>query len=223
MGSEIGDKGLLKRVADSLKIIDPRQMASRLKTDEVIPVIDLSRYIGTSPINPPAANQWTFGTYYSSSGNMFEAQTGSFDVLTGIPAGHIVRVLDFSFVLTSQTEGPIGIDPQFGWRLQYAADEGSVTVLVYERFDFLDGGETDLTVLRYSMHGSHILRNKPTDYAPCVPQAATWKGIIPPGKNPVIVWNLSAIPPEPLDASTCFMDVAITYVHGPAEWGFPPI
>lgn len=43
MSAEIGNKSLLRQVADFLEILDLKVMAGKLKTDAVIPVIDIGR------------------------------------------------------------------------------------------------------------------------------------------------------------------------------------
>lgn len=65
MSSEIGNKALLRRIAAFLEVLDVKQMASRLKTDEVIPVVDIGSVGSQAPL---------------AAFNDYELQSGSFTV-----------------------------------------------------------------------------------------------------------------------------------------------
>lgn len=222
MSSEVGNKSLLKRVADSLQIIDPRQMASRLKTDAIIPVVDISRYIGQAPVEPGGSSEWTYRAI-STETDLRGDSGGVIDIMGGLEDNdRIVRLLNLHWRLVVAIEDPLGGDSNFGFSLLYPIDEMSQKIVDHQRWDNFNGEALAVSDIRYALHGSTSAITNPASSVPAIPVGDTWNGLIPPGKALNLEWVTGIVVPVSTN-SEMTLTVRATYVYGPKSLGVPPI
>lgn len=113
MSSEIGNKSLLKRLADYLQILDVKQFASRLKTDEVIPVIDVGPGMGATYESGTVEEYSVAGStavqfyFINQAAGACLTDDGRFDR----------RVLSAAFHLYFNSEPPLGTRIKWEWVL----------------------------------------------------------------------------------------------------------
>lgn len=224
MSSEIGDKSLLRRVAESLKILDPKLFASRLKTDEVIPVVDVSAWLGAPPITPPASQQWEY-LYGSGTADLSGTNSGVIPISSLIPgydADKIHRVVEFWWKLTAVGATVSGAtDARFDWNLYSADGESNFPYMEWRGWEFVDNDADVVTEIWYALGGCQATPVYPVDAKPLNALGAQWGGLVPPGKdlNMGYYCDYASLP---AGSPGTILDWRAIIVQGDAALGNPP-
>lgn len=168
MDSEVGNKALLRAIADLLQIEDVKRFASDLATERIIPV--------ASVVSPIASPQFRYQGSTFSQDVTGLSTFGSTIVSCG--ESEIARVLTFEVSVASPTA--FGVPATIGMQGFYSLDETGVKV-----FHLPDLEEIGAAVQPWEAMvvkgGFQCRRSGSLE----VPQPATidWHGLVPPNKS----------------------------------------
>jgi hypothetical protein len=170
MSSEIGNKGLLRSVAEFLKVLDSKSFANRLKTDVVVPVIDIGR---GSFAGYPSANPEVIGPNSVNVGGTSELDIPA--IYTPQLNGEACdgRVLAFKIVIAAPIAAAAA--DNINIRCYYGYGESSPDILYLRPFDRQDNAAAYTRA--FALGGCQTLVGATSGR----PFASGWDGIVPAG------------------------------------------